>query len=126
IGHACPHIPQCFGSRLVLTHVPSQSVKNPHVHAPLKQTIVGLHAVSHAPQCSWLVKVFTQIPLQYDSPPGQSQLPATHVLPQEQTFPHPPQCMLSDAMSTHAPEQSMRSSGQTGMHSACEHPCVAP
>jgi hypothetical protein len=82
------------------------------MHPPSRQKAGSVHGLLHAPQCWLLVRIFTQVPLQCAIPFGQVQLPPTHVLPAPQGLPHPPQCVSSEAMSTHVPEQLVEPSVQ--------------
>jgi hypothetical protein len=62
----------------VFTHASSQyDSMPPQVQEPSRQDAFDLHALSHAPQCSALVFVFTQIPHAV-WPAGHAQAPATH------------------------------------------------
>jgi hypothetical protein len=66
--HFVPHEPQWFGSLLVLTHVPPQSVSDGVLggqpHCPPEQTSGEVHVVPHAPQLLLSYCVSMQVPPQ--------------------------------------------------------------
>lgn len=62
-----PHVPQWFGSVVVLTHEPPQLVVPPGqlvVQVPALHTWFAAHFVVQLPQWSWSLPVNTQSPLQ--------------------------------------------------------------
>jgi hypothetical protein len=115
--HTFPQVPQLLGSDDVLTHVPPHA-ESPagHWHAPPFETFAQTSPeTEHAPQVppplphdatDWLPNAShvlpTQHPLQF-VPALQAHIPLVQVVPAPQTFPQPPQLLLSLEKSAHPP-----------------------
>jgi hypothetical protein len=84
----------------------------PHLQSPLTHVgpVPSVQALPQAPQLSGLVFVSTQVPPQHTLPPVHggshrltSQIPPMHTWPGGHTFPHVPQLVESERVSTHRP-----------------------
>src|SRR5687767_11491398 len=110
MGHALPHIPQWSSSFCLFTQAPMQisGCDGRHVHIPLSQPCVVVHARPHLPQLLWLTSVLTHAPKQNVESGVQAgtHAPFVHVSPEPQTVPQPPQFFSSESGSMHAPSHS--------------------
>ena len=94
-----PQPPQLLLSVWLFLQAPVQQMP------PLTRLVTQL--VEQAPQAVASVFKFLHTPLQSVRPEGHLHAPAWHVLPPVQTFPQPPQLLLSDWLSLHEPVQQM-------------------
>jgi hypothetical protein len=104
-GHPFPPEPDCTGVPELQMY---QSVVHWYEHVPLEQVwflVNGrlLQSTAPDPQAQGLLLGGRHAPLQSDVPPGQAQVPLTHVVPDGQTVVHEPQWFGSLANVTQAP-----------------------
>ena len=108
-SHAFPQAPQFASSKLVLVHVPEQSLSPfEQAQAPFWHDFPPLQAFPQAPQLLSSDWVSTHAKPQSVVPCGQVQTRSWHELPPLQTIPQPPQLLLSCRTSTHVlpPQQA--------------------
>jgi hypothetical protein len=108
-SHAFPQAPQFASSKLVLVHVPEQSLSPfEQAQAPFWHDFPPLQAFPQAPQLLSSDWVSTHSPPQSVVPDGQVHTRFSQVRPPLHTMPQPPQLLLSCRTSTHVlpPQQA--------------------
>jgi hypothetical protein len=122
-GHPFPPEPDCTGVPELQMY---QSVVHWYEHVPLEQVwflVNGrlLQLTAPDPQAQGLLLGGRQAPLQSVVPPGQAQVPFTHIIPDAQTVVHEPQWFGSLARFTQPPEQVVSPAGHSERHMPFEH-----
>jgi hypothetical protein len=125
--HATPQPPQWLESDATSTQRPSHTSRPAgHEQAPCEQTAPSGQTLPHAPQCAGSPARFAQAEPQRDIMPGQPCMhPAPeHIWPGEHAWPHPPQLVELDCMSTHTPPQLVVPAGHAQVPSTQTLPPV--
>jgi hypothetical protein len=118
LTHCVPHFCGVLG-----LHVKSHC---PKVHVACPDPAVGPgHGEQRSPHVSTAV-LLTQRPLQSWVPAGHSHTPRTQLIVPLHRFPQRPQLFLSERVSTHAPEHSVRSELHMKSHVPLSQTGVAP